>query len=94
MLPAPLLAVAASATGYGATFLAVPAAVTALIRSATPPSQRTSTIATFTVIFAAGQIAGPYLAGALADHYGTGATLAWAAVLCAAGATLSATSRA
>jgi predicted MFS family arabinose efflux permease len=93
LIPAPLLAVAASAIGYGATFLAVPAAVTALIRSATPPSQWTSTLAIFTVIFAAGQICGPYLAGALADHYGTGATLVWAAALCAAGAALSVISR-
>jgi MFS family permease len=41
------------------------------------------------VVFAAGQMAGPYLAGALADRYGTGATLAWTAVLCAAGAAVS-----
>jgi predicted MFS family arabinose efflux permease len=93
LIPAPLLAVTASAIGYGATFLAVPAAITALIRSATPPSQWTSTLATFTVIFAVGQISGPYLAGALADHYGTGATLVWAAALCAAGAALSTISR-
>jgi hypothetical protein len=84
----------ATAIGYGATFLGVPAAITALIRSATPPGQWTSTLATFTVIFAAGQICGPYLAGALADRYGTGATLIWAAALCAAGAALSAVSRA
>lgn len=90
LVPAPLLAVTASAIGYGATLLAVPAAVTALIRSATPPSQWTSTLAIFTVIFAAGQISGPYLAGALADHYGTGATLVWAAGQCAAAAALSA----
>jgi len=91
LIPAPLLAVTASAIGYGATFLVVPAAITALIRSATTPGQWTSTLATFTVIFAAGQIAGPYLAGDLADHYGTGATLIWAASLCAAGAALSTT---
>lgn len=93
LAPAPLIAVTASAIGYGATFLAVPAAITALIRSTTRPSQWTSTLATFTVIFAAGQICGPYLAGALADRYGTGATLAWAAALCATGAMLNATSR-
>jgi predicted MFS family arabinose efflux permease len=54
---------------------------------------RTSTLATFTVIFAIGQICGPFLAGALADRYGTGATLVWAAALCAAGAMLSTISR-
>jgi len=45
------------------------------------------------VVFAAGQTAGPYLAGALADRYGTGATLAWTAALCAAGAALSIVTR-
>jgi len=41
------------------------------------------------VVFAVGQTAGPYLAGGLADHYGTGATLAWTAALCITGAALS-----
>jgi predicted MFS family arabinose efflux permease len=83
--------VAGSAIGYGATFLVVPAAVTSLIHSAVPRAEWTRVLATFTVVFAAGQTAGPYLAGALADRYGTGATLVWTAVLCAAGAALSAT---
>ena len=83
------LAVTGSAIGYGASFLAVPAAITALIRAATQPSEWTGALAAFTVVFAAGQTAGPYLAGALADRYGTGATLAWTAALCAAGAALS-----
>ena len=83
------LAVTGSAIGYGATFLAVPAAVTALVRAAAPPGQLTGLLSVFTVIFAAGQTAGPYLAGALADRYGPGATLTWTATLCAAGAVLS-----
>jgi predicted MFS family arabinose efflux permease len=86
--------VAGSAIGYGVTFLVVPAAITSLIRSAVPRAEWTRVLATFTVVFAAGQTAGPYLAGALADRYGTGATLVWTAVLCAAGAALSATIRA
>ena len=81
--------VAGSAVGYGATFLVVPAAITSLIHSAVPRPDWTAALATFTVVFAAGQTAGPYLAGALADRYGTGATLAWTAALCAAGAALS-----
>jgi predicted MFS family arabinose efflux permease len=93
LIPVPALAIPVSAVAYGATFLAVPAAITALIRSATPPSQWTSAIATFTVIFAVGQICGPILAGALADRYGTGATLVWAAALCAAAPPLSSISR-
>ena len=93
LIPVPALAVTASAVAFGGTFLAVPAAITALIRSATPPSQWTSALAAFTVIFAVGQICGPILAGALADRFGTGATLVWAAALCAAGAALSTISR-
>jgi len=86
--------VAGSAVGYGATFLVVPAAITSLIQSAVPRAEWTRVLATFTVVFAAGQTAGPYLAGALADRYGTGATLVWTAALCAAGAALSITARA
>jgi predicted MFS family arabinose efflux permease len=82
-------AVVGSAVGYGATFLGVPAAITSAIRRAMPPDDWTGALAAFTVVFAAGQTAGPYLAGALADRYGTGATLAWTAALCAAGALLS-----
>ena len=86
-------AVAGSAIGYGVTFLGVPAAITALNRAAVAPRDWTGTLAAFTVVFAAGQTAGPYLAGALADRYGTGATLAWTAALCGAGAVISAAIR-
>jgi predicted MFS family arabinose efflux permease len=81
--------VSGSAIGYGATFLSVPAAITALIRAAIPAHDWTGALAAFTVVFAAGQTAGPYLAGGLADHYGAGATLAWTAALCIAGAAFS-----
>jgi predicted MFS family arabinose efflux permease len=86
-------AVAGSAIGYGVTFLGVPAAITALNRAAVAPSDWTGALAAFTVVFAVGQTAGPYLAGALADRYGTGATLAWTAALCGAGAVISAAIR-
>jgi MFS family permease len=72
----------------------VPAAITSLIHSAVPRAEWTTVLATFTVVFAVGQTAGPYLAGALADRYGTGATLVWTSALCAAGAALSITARA
>jgi predicted MFS family arabinose efflux permease len=85
--------VAGSAIGYGVTFLGVPAAITALNRAAVAPRDWTGALAAFTVVFAAGQTAGPYLAGALADRYGTGATLAWTAALCGAGAVISAAIR-
>ncbi|WP_112134805.1 YbfB/YjiJ family MFS transporter [Glycomyces dulcitolivorans] len=92
----PLLApaqpvVMTSALVYGATFMAVPAAVTALVGAATPPERLTGTMAVFTAVFAAGQTAGPWLAGALADHTTPGAALGWTAVLCGLGALLSAT---
>ena len=85
--------VTGSAIGYGATFLSVPAAITTLVRAGVPPHDWTGALAAFTVVFAVGQAAGPYLAGGLADHYGTGATLAWTAALCIAGAALSTTIR-
>jgi predicted MFS family arabinose efflux permease len=86
-------AVIGSAIGYGVSFLGVPAAITALSRAAVPPRDWTGTLAAFTTVFAVGQMAGPYLAGALADRYGTGATLAWTAALCGAGAVISAAIR-
>ncbi|OPG11553.1 MFS transporter [Microbispora sp. GKU 823] len=80
----------ASAIIYGATFMGVPAAVTALIKANTPPADWTATLAAFTTIFAAGQTAGPWLAGLVADHTSTAATLAWTAILCAAAALIAA----
>ncbi|MFI6452580.1 YbfB/YjiJ family MFS transporter [Streptosporangium amethystogenes] len=85
--------VLASAVVYGATFMSVPAAVTALIKAHTPPADWTATLAAFTVLFAAGQTAGPWLAGLLADHFSTDATLAWTAILCAVAALIASRSR-
>lgn len=90
--PAPPV-ILASAVVYGATFMGVPAAVTALIRANTPPADWTATLAVFTTLFAAGQTAGPWLAGILADHTSTNATLAWTAALCAAAALIAGCSR-
>ena len=85
--PTPLV-VLGSAVVYGATFMGVPAAVTALIRDAVPPADLTATLAAFTTLFAAGQTAGPWLAGIVADRTSTDATLAWTAVLCAVAAVI------
>ncbi|MGN9788586.1 YbfB/YjiJ family MFS transporter [Nonomuraea sp. ZG12] len=74
----------ASAIIYGATFMGVPAAVTALIKADVPSADWTATLAAFTTVFAAGQTAGPWIAGVVADHTSTEATLAWTAILCAA----------
>ncbi|MFC4150009.1 YbfB/YjiJ family MFS transporter [Micromonospora mangrovi] len=83
----------ASAIIYGATFMGVPAAVTALIKSATPPADWTGTLSAFTVLFAAGQTAGPWIAGVLADGTSAAATLAWTATLCGTAAVVAATVR-
>ncbi|MEV8631593.1 YbfB/YjiJ family MFS transporter [Streptosporangium sp. NPDC051023] len=88
--PAPPL-VLASAIVYGATFMSVPAAITALVKAETPPADWTATLAAFTTVFAVGQTAGPWIAGILADHTSTNATLAWTAILCAAAAAIAAT---
>lgn len=88
--PAPPV-ILASAIVYGATFMGVPAAVTALVKANTPPAGWTATLAAFTTLFAAGQTAGPWLAGLVADRTSTDAALAWTAVLCAAAALLAAT---
>ncbi|TMR92354.1 YbfB/YjiJ family MFS transporter [Nonomuraea basaltis] len=87
--PAPPLIIA-SAMVYGATFMGVPAAVTALIRATTPPADWTATLAAFTTLFAAGQTIGPWLAGLLADRTSADAALAWTAVLCAVAALIAA----
>jgi predicted MFS family arabinose efflux permease len=87
------IAMALSAAAYGVTFMAVPAAVTAAVRVATPPERLTRRLARFTILFAAGQTAGPYVAGVLADRTGPAATLAWTAALCGAGAAFAATHR-
>jgi predicted MFS family arabinose efflux permease len=89
-LPGSPPAVTGSAALYGGTFLCVPAAVTAFIRDLVPRAVWTRALALLTVIFAAGQTAGPYLAGALADHYGPAATLIWTAALCAAASAIAA----
>ncbi|SHN47663.1 YbfB/YjiJ family MFS transporter [Cryptosporangium aurantiacum] len=81
-----------SALAYGATFMAVPAAVTALVRAATPSDRLAGTLALFTVVFAVGQMAGPWLAGEVADRTTADATLGWTVALCGAGALLAAIS--
>ena len=82
-----------SAVAYGVSFLVVPSAISSLVHGAVPRPNWTAALAAFTVVFAVGQMAGPYLAGVLADSYGAGATLVWTAALCAAGSVASLTVR-
>jgi predicted MFS family arabinose efflux permease len=55
---------------FGGVFLSVVASTTALVRHNLPPSQWAAGISAFTVVFAAGQIAGPTAVGLIADGPG------------------------
>lgn len=60
--------VLASGVLFGSVFLSVVASTTAFVRHNLPPAAWPAGIAAFTLVFAAGQIVGPSLVGALADH--------------------------
>ena len=64
------IAVFASGLLFGAVFLSVVAATTALVRHNLPPTAWPAGISAFTIVFAAGQIVGPTLVGWLADGGG------------------------
>jgi predicted MFS family arabinose efflux permease len=55
---------------FGAVFLSVVASTTVLVRHNLPPAAWPAGISAFTIVFAAGQIIGPGLVGALADGPG------------------------
>jgi predicted MFS family arabinose efflux permease len=65
-----LPAVFASGLLFGGVFLSVVASTTALVRHNAPAAAWPAGIAAFTVVFAAGQIAGPALVGWVADGAG------------------------
>ncbi|GGO13797.1 hypothetical protein GCM10011576_24160 [Micromonospora parathelypteridis] len=71
--------------------MGIPAA--ALIKGGTPPADRTGALSAFIVLFAAGQTAGPWIAGVLADGASAAVTLAWTAILCGTAAIVAATAR-
>ena len=62
--------VLASGLLFGAVFLSVVASTTALVRHNLPPAQWAAGISAFTIVFAAGQIAGPTVVGWIADGPG------------------------
>lgn len=62
--------VLASGLLFGAVFLSVVASTTALVRHNLPPAQWAAGISAFTIVFAAGQIAGPTVVGWIADGAG------------------------
>ncbi len=62
--------VLASGLVFGGVFLSVVASTTALVRHNLPPGQWAAGISAFTIVFAAGQIAGPTVVGLIADGPG------------------------
>ncbi len=95
VLSAQPLAVFVSGALFGSVFLSVVASTTALVRHNAKPAQWPAGIAAFTIVFAAGQIVGPSLTGAIAD--GPGGLLrglAWSAGALALGAVFAALQRA
>ena len=70
VLSAHPLVVFASGALFGSVFLSVVASTTALVRHNLPAAAWPAGIATFTIVFAAGQIVGPSLTGWLADGPG------------------------
>jgi predicted MFS family arabinose efflux permease len=94
------LAVFASGALFGGVFLSVVASTTALVRHNLPPAAWARGIAAFTIVFAAGQIVGPSLTGAIADATGGAGNrsglalgLACSAAVLALGALLAAAQR-
>jgi predicted MFS family arabinose efflux permease len=60
----------ASGVMFGGIFLSVVASTTALVRHNLPPALWAAGISAFTIVFAAGQIAGPTVVGLIADGPG------------------------
>lgn len=63
-------AVLLSGLVFGGVFLSLVASTTALVRHNLPPAQWAAGISAFTIVFAAGQIAGPTVVGWIADGPG------------------------
>ena len=70
LLNAGIASMLASAALFGASMWNIPGAVTTLAKRALPKPEWGAAVASFTIIFAVGQIAGPVLTGWLADRYG------------------------
>jgi MFS family permease len=70
LFSAGMLSMLVSATLFGASMWNIPGSVTHLVKRALPKPAWGSAVATFTIYFAAGQIAGPVMTGALADLFG------------------------
>jgi len=84
-----VIAVFASGIAFGAIFLQVPGATTALVRHNLPAPAWAAGISAFTIVFAVGQIVGPTLVGYVSDAAGgLGRGLLWSALALLVGAVL------
>ena len=70
LINAGIFTMLASAMLFGVSMWNIPGSVTALAKRALPIQAWGAAVATFTIVFAAGQIAGPMATGLLADLYG------------------------
>jgi predicted MFS family arabinose efflux permease len=83
----------ASGALFGATFLSAVASTTAFVRHNFPPAQWAKGISAFTIVFAAGQIAGPVVIGWVSDSAGLARGMIYSALVLLAGAALAACQR-
>jgi predicted MFS family arabinose efflux permease len=60
-----------SAALFGAAMFSIPSAIQSLVKKGIPMRDWGHAMAGFTIVFAAGQVAGPVLTGWLADHWGS-----------------------
>ncbi|WP_372019771.1 YbfB/YjiJ family MFS transporter [Tistrella mobilis] len=86
LLGASLPLMLVSAVLFGGAFFITPAAATAFLRKSLPREAWGRAVAVFTLLFAAGQTAGPVVAGWFADLGGLQAGLAVSAVALLLGA--------
>lgn len=71
LVSASLPAMLASAALFGAAMFSAPAAVSTLVKHSLAKPAWGSAMATYTIVFAAGQVAGPAVTGWLGDLYGS-----------------------
>ena len=70
LLNAGIVSMLLSAALFGASMWNIPGSVTTLVKRALPKQEWGAAVASFTIVFATGQIGGPVMTGWLADLYG------------------------
>lgn len=87
------VAAAVSGVIFGSTFLSAVASTTAFVRHNLPSDEWTRGISAFTIVFAAGQIAGPVAIGWVSDNASLTRGLVYSSAVLLAGALLAACQR-